>query len=405
MINIGPVVLWQVIIFVLLILGIIIGLLVKTLGSLYFMGANVILLIILFFIAPLIIPSLANSLNNLIKPLLNNIPQLQSASIIVANWLAIIILYGTWMIGTNGILLSVYVPVLRKQFKKVQINRPINYLFGAVFGFCTMMIFSYFLTNLLSTNVFYNKNNFSQDFPTMINATQNEADKYPNQFRHSPTNKMFNWLPFWQVQKSGDAITYWFWMAITLKNDTSLSDINDSISNSDDFINNIDNALNGLSDSNKNDVVNDIIGPIVDKIDKNTSGLPATTTDWTDINQAVVNWKNNNPGHQFNGPAVETMMTSTPNDENNPYYYFVKLREYGEATTANSEFSVILTNGNKFYTTLKNIYLLGKMTPNANTIQTFNTIINKYVTGMTIINPGEDDPLYPNYQQLSSWFT
>ncbi|MBW3058708.1 hypothetical protein D6D54_04160 [Spiroplasma poulsonii] len=94
MINIGPVVLWQVIIFVLLNLGIIIGLFVKTLGSLYFMGANVILLGMLFFIAQLIIPSLAASLNNVLKPVLNNIPQLNRASIIVANWLAIIILYG-----------------------------------------------------------------------------------------------------------------------------------------------------------------------------------------------------------------------------------------------------------------------------------------------------------------------
>ncbi|WP_219929929.1 hypothetical protein [Spiroplasma poulsonii] len=267
-----------------------------------------------------------------------------------------------------------------------------------------MMIFSYFLTNLLSTNVFYNKNNFSQDLPTMINATRKDASKYPNQFRHSPTNKMFNWLPSWQVQKSGDAIAYWFWMAIGLKNDSSLSDIIDSISNSNDFIDNIDNALNGLSDNEKNDVVNDIVSQIVDKIDDNTNGLPATSINWSNINQAVISWKNNNPDQQFKGTSIETMMTSTPNDESNPYYYFVKLREYGETTTTNSEFSVILTNGNKFYTTLKNIYFLGKITPNATTIQSFNTIINKYVIGMTIINPGENDPLYPNYQQLSSWF-
>ncbi|WHQ36619.1 hypothetical protein [Spiroplasma sp. SV19] len=404
MINIGPVVLWQVIIFVLLVLGLIIGLLVKTLGGLYFMGANVILLVILFFIAPLIIPPLGNSLNNAIKPLLNNIPQLQTASIIVANWLAIIILYGVWIIGTNTILFSVYIPVLRKQFKKVQINRPINYILGAVFGFCTMMIFTYFLTNLLSTNVFYNKNNFSQDLPTMINATQNDNDKYPNQFRHSAANKMFNWLPSWQVQKSGDAIAYWFWMAITLKNSSSLSDIIDEISNSDNFINNIDDALNGLSDNEKNNVVNEIIGPIVDKIDENTNNLPEAKITWTDINQSVTNWKNNNSNQSFNGAAIETMMTSQPNDESNPYYYFVKLREYGETTSNNSDFSTILTNGNKFYTTLKNIYLLGKITPNADTIQSFNAIVNKYVTEMTIINPGENSPLYANYQQLSSWF-
>lgn len=241
------------------------------------MGANIILLVILFFIAPLIIPSLANSLNHVIKPMLNNILQINIVSIIVANWLTIIILYGVLIIVTNIILFSVYVPVLRKQFKKVQINRPINYIFGAVFGFCTMMIFSYFLTNLLSTNVFYNKNNFSQDFPTMINYTSNDAAKYPNQFSHSPANKMFNWLPLWQVQKYGDAIAYWFLMAIALKNDSSLSDIIDSISDSNDFINNIDYALNGLSDNEKNDVINEIVGPIVDKIDDNISGLPATT--------------------------------------------------------------------------------------------------------------------------------
>lgn len=405
MINIGPVLLWQIIIFVLLILGIILGLLVKTMGGLYFMGANVVLLFILFFIAPLIIPSLANALNNTIKPFLNNIPELTSTSIVLANWLAIIVLYGVWIIGTNIILFSVYVPVLRKQFKKVKINRPINYIFGAVFGFTTMMIFCYFLTNLLSTNIFYNKNNFTQDLPTIIQAKDNQNNKYRNQFRNSAADKMLNWMPAWQVHTAGDAINYWFWMAVTLKNDSDLTNIINSISDSDNFIQNIYAALKGLSDGEKNNVINGIIGPVVDKINENINNLPPANINWSDINQTVETWKKNNPKQQFNGAAIDAMMNSKPNDESNPYYYFVKLHEISNEPSANNQFSAILQNGNKFYTTIKNIYLLGKITPNADTIKAFNTIISKYVIGMTIVNPGANDPLFPNYQQLSSWFS
>ncbi|WP_425380668.1 hypothetical protein [Spiroplasma endosymbiont of Stenodema calcarata] len=369
------------------------------------MGANVVLLFILFFIAPLIIPSLANALNNTIKPFLKNIPELTSTSIVLTNWLAIIVLYGVWIIGTNIILFSVYVPVLRKQFKKVKINRPINYIFGAVFGFTTMMIFCYFLTNLLSTNIFYNKNNFTQDLPTIIQAKDNQDNKYRNQFRNSAADKMLNWMPAWQVHTAGDAINYWFWMAVTLKNDSDLTNIINSISDSDNFIQNIDAALKGLSDGEKNNVINGIIGPVVDKINENINNLPPANINWSDINQTVETWKKNNPSQQFNGAAIDEMMNSEPNDESNPYYYFVKLHEISNEPSANNQFSAILQNGNKFYTTIKNIYLLGKITPNADTIKTFNTIISKYVIGMTIVNPGANDPLFPNYQQLSSWFS
>ncbi|AHF57553.1 CvpA family protein [Spiroplasma eriocheiris] len=400
MINIGPVAMWEGIVFGLLAVGLVVGCFMKTLGGLYFLGANIIFFVILFLLQGFLIEPFANIINPAIKNMFSSNAQLAAGSIIVSMLVATILVYLGWFFLSNIILLVVYLTTLRGHFKTVKINRPINYLLGGIFGFLTMMILAFFITNIMSSKVFYNSNNFNQNITEIIDKGQtSDQEKYPNKVRESSADKMFSIFPDLKVQKTGDALAYWFWTIVGLKNNPGdLSDIIETITDPGHFEDNVADIIKDLPEDQKNEVVDNLIGPVIEKIKEETDKLPVATINWSDINGEVNKWKNSNPRKIFNGTAMQEMM----NDTSKTYVYFPGLKTAAEANP--NDLTPTITDGNKLYNMLKNLYTLGKIAPGAEQLKTFNAIIGKYVLGMTIVNPGNQDPNYQNYVQFSQWF-
>ncbi|AHF60843.1 hypothetical protein P344_02395 [Spiroplasma mirum ATCC 29335] len=103
---------------------------------------------------------------------------------------------------------------------------------------------------------------------------------------------MFSIFPDLKVQKTGDALVYWFWTIIGLKNNPGdLSDIIDTITNPGHFEDNVSDVIKDLPEDQKNEVVDNLIGPVIDKIKEETDKLAVATINWSNINGEVSKWK------------------------------------------------------------------------------------------------------------------
>ncbi|AHF60844.1 hypothetical protein P344_02400 [Spiroplasma mirum ATCC 29335] len=71
----------------------------------------------------------------------------------------------------------------------------------------------------------------------------------------------------------------------------------------------------------------------------------------------LANEKNSNPRKKFSGTAVQEIM----NDTSKTYVYFPGLKSSVEANT--NDLTPTITDGNKLYNMLKNLYTLGKIAP------------------------------------------